>query len=147
MVSKWYAAGAGIFLPICLLVWSIAAVAGGMYRCTENGITVLTDKPRQDGSCTPIGALQINSMDAGPVIRGSTLRAYPAQNKTTQPSSRASSESIASEQLKAKKKCEQIRSRLNDVANAQRSGYSAQQGESLKRRKEQLEQQRRIERC
>jgi hypothetical protein len=130
-----------------LLVLIVADVFASetIYRCTANGRTVLTDRPRHADECQSLDAPSSNTFVPEPVQQ-TKAKAAPTSSKLAK-SSHSNSESIAAEQLKAKQRCQRIEQRLDQIADKMRSGYTLQQGEKLREQRRQLEDSRRIERC
>lgn len=135
-------------IQLCIACGVLLALAAAevwasepIYRCTENGRTVLTDRPTDPSVCQPLAAPSSNTFAAPAVSSASRTAAVKTERMPKQ------DESIAAGQLKAKQRCERIEQRLDQIASKMRSGYTAKQGEKLREQREQLEASRRIERC
>jgi hypothetical protein len=109
-----------------------------LFRCQQQGVVVITDRPIDQTNCQPLSVSMTSRADAVPTVSSSSKTHQPAKSQH---------DSIASEQVKAKQRCDRIRLRLDEIANKQRSGYTLQQGERLKERQRTLEAESRIEQC
>ena len=113
-----------------------------VYRCTVGGVTTFSDRP-----CAPEAVpyqpdtSRISTYDPPPASRTPP----PVLQPRNSPSRRQASD--RADQVRHAAACERLRNSLRDVAARMRAGYSVKQGEQLRERKTQLEQQRRAQKC
>lgn len=125
-----------LWIGIVLCTGWVEAGDRQIYRCTTAAGVVFADRPCGVDS-------QPYSPEGASVSIMTTVPAEPVKYQAS-PAKRTSApkESDAHE-----KTCARIEQSLRKIASTQRSGYSAKQGERLRERKRQLEEQRRSNRC
>jgi hypothetical protein len=146
---KGFASGRGFFLAIALIsgIGTAAEPAGAqrIFRCEVKGQTTFADRPCPEAPSTEVQLSPVNAYHAeaatGPVSR-QAAKASPGRERASK-----SSGSIANEQQKEQQRCQRLADQLATIRSKMRSGYTADQGEKLRERQRQLEQQRRTERC
>lgn len=117
-----------------------------IFRCQMNGQSIFSDRPcAASGQSAEVVLTPVNSYheDALPshASHKSSTKASRREPSARQPAS------IAAEQLRVKQRCQRIADQLDTIHSKMNSGYTAQQGERLRERQRQLEQQRRTEFC
>jgi hypothetical protein len=115
-----------------------------IFRCEADGRIIFSDQPCVMAPSTEIVLRPSNSYhsDRPAAELSSTRKIAASQGQSTR-----QSEAIAAEQQRAKQRCQRLADQLVNIENTMRSGYSAKQGEQLRERQRQLEQQRRTEHC
>ena len=144
-------------LTICLLVgFGVDSPAGDqvadsnrdavrrIFRCESQGRVTYSDTACATApDKTAVAAEQLNTYAAidPPQKVGNAAN---VKRPATRP---ARDDSIATEQLRAKQRCQRLADRLATIEVKMRTGYTAPQGERLREQRRQLEQQRRTEKC
>lgn len=121
---------------------SQSASAPVLYRCTIAGVTTYSDRPcavdavpyEPDGSRTST----YTPPPPSPAVTAARPSRPPASRRR---------QSAGDDQVRHAAACERMRKALKDIGARMRAGYSVKQGEQLKERKAQLEQQRRAQKC
>ncbi len=118
-----------------------------VFRCQIDRQIVFSDRPC--GSAVESTEVHLT---ANNTYRNSDSAPTPAKtsrapNHSASRSIERLSNSIAAEQLREKQRCQRLSDQLDTIQAKMRAGYTAQQGERLRERRRQLEQQRRTERC
>jgi hypothetical protein len=131
---------AALFLA-SLLLSHPAGAQTTIYRCSDEGGTVYSDRP-----CA--AHAETHEMDDSRVTVY-TPEATQARSPAKPPPSTAKRPKSARLPDPAKHRiaCAKLDQSLRDVRTKMRTGYSAKEGERLKGRQRQLEQRRRLEKC
>jgi hypothetical protein len=115
-----------------------------IFRCEIQGKVTFGDQPCGAAPGTEIVLRPTNSFHIDAPNGESHRDSKPvAQDRR----SVKQSESIAAEQQRELQRCQRMADQLVTIQSKLRAGYSAKQGEQLRERQRQLEQQRRTARC
>lgn len=132
------------FVGITLLI--LARVAGAqpaIYRCEGEGGIVYTDRPCETGANPhEVDDSRVTVYTPAPAAkRGS------ASTPAKQPKSSRVRSGRAADPAKHQINCARLYQGLRDVRTKMRTGYGVKEGERLKARQRQLNEQRRAQKC
>lgn len=139
----------GIVLGISLLILAHATGAQpAIYRCEGESGVVFTDKPCESG----VDPHVIDDSRVTVYTPAPNVERGPATPSTASPKAKRfkdkRSESVrAADRDQKLAKCAKLDQGLRDVRTKMRSGYGAKEGERLKGRQRQLNEQRRAQKC
>jgi len=151
MVNMTWILRHGALLAAMLVssIWTPRAAysAGNIYRCEVGGQIVFSDRPCPESVVSTQVVIAPSSTYSGvkatPPKTARSVRERTSNANTTP----KAQDSIAAEQLRAKQRCQRMVDRLQVIESKLRAGYKAAQGEKLRDRQRQLQQQHHAERC
>lgn len=114
-----------------------------IYRCTGEDGVIFTDRPCEGGANPhEIDDSRVTVYTPAPAA-GRAASATPAKpSKAKRPTS-----GRAADPDQQRSKCARLDQGLRDVRTKMRTGYGAREGERLKARQRQLNEQRRLQKC
>jgi hypothetical protein len=120
-----------------------------IFRCEVNGQITFGDRPCADAPSVEVVLSPANfyhpdaKQAAVPNLSPDRATKSPAKRERA----RSNTDSIAAEQARERQRCQRLADQLTSIRSKMRTGYTGEQGEKLRERQRQLEQQRRTEHC
>lgn len=135
---------ASIIIAINLLMAAHASSAQpAIYRCIDEGEVLYTDRPCEGGAEPhELDDSRVTVYTPAPVVEPTTQTTPARQSKERRARSERAPDPDAH-----RAKCAGLNQRLRDVRSKMRMGYGVKEGERLKARRRQLNEQRRAQKC
>jgi Domain of unknown function (DUF4124) len=114
--------------------------ARAIYKCEIEGVTTFSDRPCGDG---------VEPHQVGPTATNTYEAPAVAASSRPKPKTHARKRAPREDRSEAKRaeSCARHARSLKEIRSRMRAGYSAKEGERLRRRQDQLRESQRVQRC